>query len=145
MTGFIDAFFVQSLLITINTALSLIYTLSSSSLHTRQNSVSPSRLLATDLNTETSTSNNYEVFLSFLLQLPWTTDSLNSTQFHLVYCIPIPLVLDSVLLCPHPCYRLPLYIRGADHTENSSIVAWRGPHRKHSSVARIVVLRSNER
>jgi hypothetical protein len=41
-------------------------------------SVSTSRLLATDLNTETITSNHYEVFLSFFLQSPWTADSLNS-------------------------------------------------------------------
>jgi hypothetical protein len=34
-------------------------------------SVSTSRLLATDLNTETSTSNYYEVFLPFLVQSPW--------------------------------------------------------------------------
>jgi deoxyribodipyrimidine photolyase len=34
-------------------------------------SVFSSRLLAADLNTETSTSNNYEVFLPFLVQLPW--------------------------------------------------------------------------
>jgi hypothetical protein len=34
-------------------------------------SVSTSRLLATDLNTETSTSNHYEVFVPFLVQSPW--------------------------------------------------------------------------
>jgi hypothetical protein len=33
-------------------------------------SVSTNRLLATDLNTETSTSNRYEVFLPFLVQSP---------------------------------------------------------------------------
>jgi hypothetical protein len=36
-------------------------------------SVSTSRLLATDLNTETITSNHYEVFLP-LLQSPWNSD-----------------------------------------------------------------------
>jgi hypothetical protein len=36
-------------------------------------SVSTSRLQATDLNTETITSNHYEVFLS-LLQSPWNAD-----------------------------------------------------------------------
>jgi hypothetical protein len=30
-----------------------------------------SRLLATDLNTETSTSNHHEVFMPFLVQSPW--------------------------------------------------------------------------
>jgi hypothetical protein len=34
-------------------------------------SVSTSRLLATDLNTETSASNHYEVFLPLRLQSPW--------------------------------------------------------------------------
>jgi hypothetical protein len=34
-------------------------------------SVSTSRLLATDLNIETSTSNHYEVFLPCLVQSPW--------------------------------------------------------------------------
>jgi hypothetical protein len=46
-----------SLLITINTALSQIYTVT----HALAFSVSTSRLLATDLNTETVTSNHYEV------------------------------------------------------------------------------------
>jgi hypothetical protein len=34
-------------------------------------SVSTSCLLAMDLNTETSTSNHYDVFLTFLVQSPW--------------------------------------------------------------------------
>jgi hypothetical protein len=34
-------------------------------------SVSTSRLLATDLHTDTNTSNHYEVFLSFLVQSLW--------------------------------------------------------------------------
>jgi hypothetical protein len=34
-------------------------------------SVSTSRLLATDLNTETSTSDLYEVFLPFLIESAW--------------------------------------------------------------------------
>jgi hypothetical protein len=38
-------------------------------------SFSTSRTMATDLNTETITSNNYEVFLSFLTQSPWTAYS----------------------------------------------------------------------
>jgi hypothetical protein len=39
--------------------------------HALEFSVSTSRLLATDLNTENSTSNHYEVFLIFLVQSPW--------------------------------------------------------------------------
>jgi hypothetical protein len=61
-------------------------------------SLSTSRLLVTDLNTETITSNHYEVFLTFLQQSLWIVDSLNLTQFYLVCCIPIPLVLVSVLM-----------------------------------------------
>jgi hypothetical protein len=52
-------------------------------------SVSNSRILATDLNTATITSNHYEVFLSFLLQSPWTADpwirSNSSILFSLLY------------------------------------------------------------
>jgi hypothetical protein len=41
-------------------------------------SVSTSRCLVADLNTETITLNHYEIFLPFLIQSPWTADSLNS-------------------------------------------------------------------
>jgi hypothetical protein len=37
--------------------------------------VSTSRILAMDLNTETSTSNHYEVFLTFLIQSPWNPET----------------------------------------------------------------------
>jgi hypothetical protein len=37
-------------------------------------SVSTSRIRATDLNTETITSNHHGVFLPFLIQSPWNTD-----------------------------------------------------------------------
>jgi hypothetical protein len=74
MIGFIDPS-LQLHLFTINTTrtykLSLIYTLSSSPLHTLGFSVSTSRLVATDLNTGTITSYYYKVFLSFLLQSLW--------------------------------------------------------------------------
>jgi hypothetical protein len=42
--------------------------------HTLRFSFSTSRLLATDLNTETSTSNHSEVLWSFLVHAPWTAD-----------------------------------------------------------------------
>jgi hypothetical protein len=38
-------------------------------------SVFTSRILATDLNTGTVTSNHYEIFLPFFIQSPWTADS----------------------------------------------------------------------
>jgi hypothetical protein len=56
----------QSLLITINTVLSLIYTIHSPPLYALGFSISTSRLLAMDLNTGTRISNHYEVFLSSL-------------------------------------------------------------------------------
>jgi hypothetical protein len=43
--------------------------------HALGSSVFTSLILATDLNTETITSNHYEVFWPFLVQSPWTADS----------------------------------------------------------------------
>jgi hypothetical protein len=43
-------------------------------------SVFISRLLATDLNTETGTSNHYEVFLLFRLQSFWNLETKNSSE-----------------------------------------------------------------
>jgi hypothetical protein len=55
----------QSLLITLSyNAIAILYSLQFTVAHALGYSVSTSRLLATDLNTETSTSNHYEVFLS---------------------------------------------------------------------------------
>jgi hypothetical protein len=90
-------------------------------------SVSTSRLLVTDLNTETITSNHYEIFLPFLIQSPWTADSLNSD-----------LRLTTELLSARTTHRkhsysivakacLPLrclaieapLLRGADHIETA--------------------------
>jgi hypothetical protein len=47
--------------------------------HALEFSVSTSRLLATDLSTEISTSNQYEVFLLFRLQLHWNLGTKNSS------------------------------------------------------------------
>jgi hypothetical protein len=64
-----------SLLITLNyTAIPILHTLQFTVAHALGISVSTSLLLATDLNTETSTSNHYEVFLSLLLLSPWNAD-----------------------------------------------------------------------
>jgi hypothetical protein len=65
------ALWFEVLLITLITALSLIYTLSCSTLHALRFSAFTCHLLATDLNTETSTFNHYEVFLPFLVQSSW--------------------------------------------------------------------------
>jgi hypothetical protein len=70
MIEFIGTSVTLSLLITINIALSLIYTIYSSPIaHALGFSIITSLILATDLNTETITSNHYEVFLLFRLQL----------------------------------------------------------------------------
>jgi hypothetical protein len=86
-------------------------------------SVSTSRLLATDLNTGTITSNHYEVVISssIILDCRLTKTRPNSPIQSLRCCIPIPLVLDSVPLNA----RLPLYTRGTYHAENTSTVVWR--------------------
>jgi hypothetical protein len=82
-------------------------------------SVSTSRILATDLNTGTITSNPDEVFLSFLLQSPWTADSPQLDPIlSLLRCVAIPLVLDSVLI--NATNRLPLYSLGSDGMETPS-------------------------
>jgi hypothetical protein len=66
------ALWLQSCLITVNTGLSLIYTLSSPPLDTHWDSQS-SLVVSWQWisNTESSTSNHYEVFLPFLVQSPW--------------------------------------------------------------------------
>jgi hypothetical protein len=68
-------------------------------------SVSTSRLLVTDLNTETITSNHYEVFLSFLLQSPWNADP----------------ILDSVLHGTHLYSTNPLSTTELTHQPSTSL------------------------
>jgi hypothetical protein len=102
--------------------------------HTLGFSVPTSLILATDLNIGTITSNHYEVCLPFLVQSPWTADSLELgpiVQFYLQF--------RGSWLCTHQWYR-----SSTDHAENTSTVAWRGPHINTTTVARIVVLPSNE-
>jgi hypothetical protein len=121
MIGFISTL-VAILLITLNIELSLIYTIYSSPF-----SVFTSRLLATDLNAETSASNHYEVFLLFCLQLFYTSlswsvlnlsshftkDTLHSRPCTL-YCWTITGVFSN------PSYnRSSLYWPCTDNTENT--------------------------
>jgi hypothetical protein len=80
---------------------------------------STSRILVTDLNTETITSNHYEVFLPFLVQSPWTADS---PELDPILPVQSHLAISG----------LSLYRRGMDHIGNTS------------SVARIVMLPANE-
>jgi hypothetical protein len=55
----------------------LLHTSQFTAAHALGFSVSTNHILATDLNTDTITSNHYEVFLLFLIQSSWTVDSLN--------------------------------------------------------------------
>jgi hypothetical protein len=106
----------------------MIYTLSSSPLHTHYDSKSPlviywKRILIQKLSLQITMKSSCHFSFNHLgLPTP------NFSNFYPVSCIPIPLILDSVLLCTTTLYyRLPLYIRGTNHTE------------KLPSAARIVV------
>jgi hypothetical protein len=71
------ALWLQPLVITLTYSSTTIpHNLQSTVAHALGFSVSISRLLATGLNTETNTSNHYEVFLSLLLQSPWNADQI---------------------------------------------------------------------
>jgi hypothetical protein len=67
MIGFINTLVMGSL----NYTIANLHTSQSTVAHALEFSVSTSPLLATDLNTEVSTSNHYEVFLLFSLQSLW--------------------------------------------------------------------------
>jgi hypothetical protein len=71
MIGFISTSFTRSLNHTYYSVVSYLHNLQFTVTHALGFSVFTSRLLATDLNTETSTWNHYAVFLSFLVQSPW--------------------------------------------------------------------------
>jgi hypothetical protein len=90
--------------------------------HTLGFSVFTSHLLTMDLNTETSTSNHYEIFLPFLVQWPWNfrtqlktlLGSLSCKQFVLYSC-DMDNAENTVLL-----------LHNADHTGNTSTLGmWR--------------------
>jgi hypothetical protein len=96
MIGFINTFLVHSLLITNNTTrtykwystIADLHTFQFSAAHVPRFSVSTIRWLVADLNTGTIASDNYEVFLSFLLHSPWNAEP-NSPIWILqsLYCI----------------------------------------------------------
>jgi hypothetical protein len=78
--------------------------------HTLGFSVSISCLLATDLSTETSTSNHYKVFFPFIVQSSWNL----GTQLKTLQC---------TALCTNLSYNRPsLYRICTDNTENTSHV-----------------------
>jgi hypothetical protein len=71
MNGFIITSVTSSLIHTYYSAIAYLHNLQFTVAYALGFSVSTIHLLATDLNTETSTSNHYEVFLPFLVQSPW--------------------------------------------------------------------------
>jgi hypothetical protein len=118
-------------LITINTALSLIYTLSRSPLHKAlQFSVSTSNLLGTDLNTETITLNHFEIFLSSLTN-PYSINLHNSLRT----CSILVLVLSTALHCIEFCQLnsallVPFAVNCFGYSANL-VQPRHEPHRKH--------------
>jgi hypothetical protein len=87
-------------------------------------SVSTSRLLATDLNIETSTSNHYEVFLPFLVQSPGASE-LNSTAGPIVSTTNFPRLSPTTTeLIPIPVFSYILSARTTNRKHSPSIVAW---------------------
>jgi hypothetical protein len=74
-----------------------------------------SRILATDLNTGTSTSNHYEVFLPFPVKSPWN----HGTQLK-IFLAASGLVLYSRVT--DNAENTVLLLRSADHTDNTSHV-----------------------
>jgi hypothetical protein len=110
-----------SVLITLKySAITDLYNLQFIIAHALRFSVSTSRLLARDLNTETSTSNHYEVFLPFLVQSLWNSTKnspglltlLNSKSNFLWLsptknCTVVPMVFKiTPLHRPHRKHRL---------------------------------------
>jgi hypothetical protein len=71
MIGFISTMVTSSLIRTYYNAMADLHNLQSTVTQALRISVFTSRILATDLNTETSTSNHYEVFLPFHVQSLW--------------------------------------------------------------------------
>jgi hypothetical protein len=82
MIGFISTLVTISLLITLKyrqySAIIDLYTFHFTVAHALGFSVLPSRLLATDLNTESITSDHYEFLLPFLVQSLWNSAALNT-------------------------------------------------------------------
>jgi hypothetical protein len=93
MIGFIGTSLTISLNYNQYSAIAILHAFQFNVAHALGFSVSTSRLLATDLTTETGTSNHYEVFWPFLVQSAWTADSPELDSI-LQFCRqPISLVL----------------------------------------------------
>jgi hypothetical protein len=120
MIGFIGASFTVSLNYSQYSGIADLLTFQFTVAHVLGFSVSTSRLLATDLNTETSTSEHYEVFLLFLFshsrtselnqKFSWTGLSLDASGF-VLYSRGTVTAENTALL-----------LSSADDTENTSHV-----------------------
>jgi hypothetical protein len=78
-----------------------------------------SLLLATDLNTETSTSNHYQIFLLFCLQSLWDLGTKNSSGLTLpAYDWHITALNE---FCPSFILGISLYSHDTDHTEDAGV------------------------
>jgi hypothetical protein len=99
------------------------------------------RLLATDI-IETSTSNHYEVLLSFLLQSPWNADlilSIQSLYCAVLICIElmsathrVPSMTDFTALLASKFASLITILRGPNAQKTRfRYCCLRRPHRKH--------------
>jgi hypothetical protein len=101
MVGYIGTSVTVSVNYNQYSALADLRTFQSTVAHALGFSVSTSRFLATDLNTETSTSGHYEVFLPFLVPSPWTADSPELHPILQFYRQPISSLssLDFVVTC----------------------------------------------
>jgi hypothetical protein len=101
MIGFIGTLVTISLNYNQYSTIGNLHTFQFTVAHALEFSVSTSCLLAMDLNTETITSNHYEVFLPFLVQSPWTADSPELDPIFQFYHQPISSLssLDFVIIC----------------------------------------------
>jgi hypothetical protein len=93
MIGFISTSVTSSLNYHYYSAMADSHTLQPTVAHALVSSVSTSRLLATDLNTEISSPNHYEVFLSFLVQSSWNL----RTQLETLLDSLLQLTADSIV------------------------------------------------
>jgi hypothetical protein len=112
MIVFISTSVTSSLLITLKySAIADLDTFQFTVAHALGFLVSTSRLLATDLNTGTSISNHYEVFLQFLVQSPWNLGTelktlLDSSSF-LLACFCRLLLTPSAYDCLQTTFLVP--------------------------------------
>jgi hypothetical protein len=114
MIGFIGTSFTVCLNYNEYSAIAILHNLEFTVAHALGFSVFTRRLLATDLNTETSTSNHYEVILPFLVQSPWNLG---------IHVKTLPLAESGLVFYSHGTVNAEntvLLLRSADHTENKS-------------------------